>query len=255
VAPPAPVASPAAAAIARQAVIVPETVITPSPAPATTAGAANASEPSAADAAPNATDRVANQDAPMTGDDSSQGQGRRSPEFMRFAAALAHVAAPAADDAGRPVAGIVAPAAPAAAASTSVAAVTAPVAVAPPHMTPDAENIGRLVQAMRVNARPGAWEATVRLNPEHLGDVTIALRVDRNSVSAVVNAEASGVRQWLESQEQAVRSGMAEHGLQLERFVVQRDGQRKDAQPQEQESRRRPPKRATPAAERFEVVV
>ena len=124
-------------------------------------------------------------------------------------------------------------------------------------MSPGEENIGRLVQAMRINARPGASEMTVRLNPEHLGEVTIAIRVERNSVTAVVNAEAAGVRQWLETQEQAVRTGMAEHGLQLERFTVQRDGQRRDPQEQEPQpqSRRRQPKPNAHSAERFEILV
>jgi flagellar hook-length control protein FliK len=109
---------------------------------------------------------------------------------------------------------------------------------------------------MRVISRPGAWEANVRLKPEHLGEVNIAVRVERNSVSAVVNAEAAGVRQWLESQEQAVRNGMAEHGLQLERFVVQRDGQRRDPQQHEQpESRRQSTRRQAATTERFEIVV
>jgi flagellar hook-length control protein FliK len=193
--------------------------------------------------------------ATMTGgDQSSQDQGRRSPEFMRFAAALAQVA-PASEDGGRIAVPAMAPAtapAPAVPASAPVASAV----LVPTAETPDADNIGRLVQAMRINARPGAWEATVRLKPEHLGDVTIALRVERNSVSAVVNAEAAGVRQWLESQEQAVRSGMAEHGLQLERFVVQRDGQRRDNESApEQESRRRQPRRQPQTTERFEIVV
>ena len=57
-------------------------------------------------------------------------------------------------------------------------------------------------------------------------------------------------------QEEAVRSGMAEHGLQLDRFIVQRDGQRRDAQPQqEQQGRRQAPRRQAVTAERFEVVV
>jgi flagellar hook-length control protein FliK len=197
-----------------------------------------------------------NNDATMTGgDQSSQGQGRRSPEFMRFAAALAHVAPPASEDGARIAVPAVTPSAAPAPAVPSAAPVAA-AALVPTAETPDAENVGRLVQAMRINARPGAWEATVRLKPEHLGDVTIALRVERNSVSAVVNAEAAGVRQWLESQEQAVRSGMAEHGLQLERFIVQRDGQRRDHESApEQESRRRQPRRQPQAAERFEIVV
>ena len=199
---------------------------------------------------------AAGQDAPMSGQDQSNGQGRPTPEFMRFAAALAQVTPAGSEDAGHaPTAAV---AAPQAAASPNVAAPIAAVATAPvaQEETPGPDNVGRLVQAMRVIARPGAWEANVRLNPEHLGDVSIAIRVERNTVSAVVNAEGAGVRQWLESQEDAVRSGMAEHGLQLDRFIVQRDGQRRDAQPQqEQQGRRQAPRRQAATAERFEVVV
>jgi flagellar hook-length control protein FliK len=108
---------------------------------------------------------------------------------------------------------------------------------------------------MRVIARPGAWEATVRLNPEHLGEVSIAVRVERNAVTATVNAEAAGVRQWLESQEQALRSGMADHGLQLERYIVQRDGQRREAESQHQQPSRRQPRQRQATTERFEIVV
>jgi flagellar hook-length control protein FliK len=195
-------------------------------------------------------------DAPMTGDEqSNQGQPRQSADFVRFAAALSQLTAPDRDDTSRVV--LASPATAPAASGAAAAPVIAPVAPAETSVTPGEDNVGRLVQAMRVNMRQGAWEATVRLNPEHLGDVTIALRVDRNSVSAVVNAEAAGVRQWLETQEQAVRSGMAEHGLQLDRFVVQRDGQRRDPQQQEPQpqSRRRQPKSGPAAAERFEIVV
>ncbi len=198
---------------------------------------------------------TANQDA-MAGQDQPNGQGRPSQEFMRFTAALAQVSPAAGEDAGRAPASVVA----ASAAPAPAAAVTTPIAAAAPAPTtsaetPGPENVGRLVQAMRVIARPGAWEANVRLNPEHLGEVSIAVRVERNTVSAVVNAEAVGVRQWLESQEQAVRNGMAEHGLQLDRFIVQRDGQRRDAEPQQQESRRQAPRRQAAPTERFEIVV
>lgn len=200
----------------------------------------------------------AGSDAPMTGQDGSGGEGRPSPDFVRFAAALKQVAA--SGDEGRAAAPVVGPAAPAAAAPAvggpAAVAAAAPAAPAETAETPGADNVGRLVQAMRVMARPGAWEANVRLNPEHLGDVSIAVRVERNMVSAVVNAESSGVRQWLESQEQAMRNGMAEHGLQLERFVVQRDGQRREAPEHEQQQGRRSPRGRQPeAGERFEIVV
>jgi flagellar hook-length control protein FliK len=196
----------------------------------------------------------------MTGQQQQgQGQGRPSPEFTRFAAALAQVTSAGTEDGGRAAGPVAAPVAPAAAPATAPAHAAAATAAAAPQtagQTPEAESLGRLVQAMRVVSRPGAWEANVRLKPEHLGDVNIAVRVERNTVSAVVNAEAAGVRQWLESQEQAVRSGMAEHGLHLERFVVQRDGQRRDAEPQQQqESPRHRNRRPAATTERFEIVV
>jgi flagellar hook-length control protein FliK len=226
-------------------------------------GAAVRSEPVPSPAAHAAASFAsAGHDAFMGGDESSQGQGRPTPGFMRFAAALAQVAPPSSEDRAfaLPVAtagtAAAVPAAPLPSVPASVP--TAPTFRSPSTGTPDAENVGRLVQAMRINAtRSGSWEATVRLKPENFGDVTIALRVERNAVSAVVNAEAASVRQWLESQEQAVRSGMAEHGLQLERFVVQRDGQqRREADTHEQEQpRRRQPRRADAVTERFEVLV
>jgi flagellar hook-length control protein FliK len=121
---------------------------------------------------------------------------------------------------------------------------------------PETDNLTRLIEAMRVTAKTGGWEATVRLKPQHLGEVTIALRVDGDTVSATVNAEIAGVRQWLRSQEEAVRSGMAEHGLTLDRFHVQRDGQRsrRDAQQRDQPSYPRPRRAPESGTERFEVV-
>jgi flagellar hook-length control protein FliK len=193
------------------------------------------------------------------GDAQNSEQERRSPAAQRLAAALSSMApsGPAhegsAGSAPTPV--FTLPHA------TAPAAIAAPVAVAAPApMTDvDAENVHNLVQAMRVTAKAGGWEATVRLKPEHLGEVTIALRVEGNNVSAVVQAESAGVRQWLMDQEQAVRSGLSEHGLQLDRFAVSRDGQRREAGEhahEQQQQRRRAPRQAQSGNEtRFEIVV
>lgn len=204
-----------------------------------------------------AAETLANNQAAMSGEDQSGAQPKPSQEFMRFATALAQVTASA--DEPRAATSVVAPmTAGAAQAQTTAVAPAASAVPAGTVETPEthgAENVGRLVQAMRVIARPGAWEATVRLNPEHLGDVSIALRVERNTVSAVVNAESANVRQWLESQEQSVRSGMAEHGLELDRFIVQRDGQRREGESQQQESPRRQRRQPQVTTQRFEIVV
>ena len=125
---------------------------------------------------------------------------------------------------------------------------------------PDAQNIDRLVQSMHVNAKSGVMEATVRLRPDYLGDVTIELRVDGTGVSAVVRAESASVRQWLESHEQTIRSGLAEHGLELTRFIVDPDGQpqsQQDTQPDRDEQRRAAFRRRQQerSSQRFEITV
>jgi flagellar hook-length control protein FliK len=192
------------------------------------------------------------------GDTQSFGQEpRQSPAAQRFAAALA-AAAPAAGEAtpasaAAPV--ITVPVAAHAAAPVHVAAAAA-AAPAAPAAPVDVENVNRLIETMRVTAKAGGWEATVRLRPEHLGEVTIALRVEGKTVSAVVQAESAGVRQWLQSQEEAVRSGLSEHGLDLGRYQVDRDGQRREAEDpqQHQQPRRRAPRREA-QSQRFEIVV
>jgi flagellar hook-length control protein FliK len=204
---------------------------------------------------------VASAETQMGGGDAQNSeQDRKSPAAQRLAAALsmmgASAPAPEAGAGSAPAPVFTLPHA------TAPAPIAAPAAVAAPASTPhvDAENVQNLVQAMRVTAKAGGWEATVRLKPEHLGEVTIALRVEGNNVSAVVQAESAGVRQWLMDQEQAVRSGLSEHGLQLDRFAVSRDGQRREAgehaHEQQQQQRRRAPRQAlTGNEQRFEIVV
>jgi flagellar hook-length control protein FliK len=117
----------------------------------------------------------------------------------------------------------------------------------------DVENVTRLVESMRVQVRQGVQEASVRLNPEHLGEVTISIRVERGAVSAVVHAETPAVQQWLESQEEKLRSGLADQGLNLERFVVHRDRQQ-----ERRDQRYQAPPQYRPRREdgpRFEVTV
>jgi flagellar hook-length control protein FliK len=120
-----------------------------------------------------------------------------------------------------------------------------------------AENVERLVQAMHVNVKSGVMEATVRLRPEYLGEVTIQLRVDGSSVTAVVQTDTPAVRQWLESQEQTIRNGLAAHGLDLDRLVVNPDGEGQQPRDESEanESRRRAYRRRQQSTERFEITV
>ena len=106
---------------------------------------------------------------------------------------------------------------------------------------------------MRVQMKEGVSEATVHLRPEHLGEVSIAIRVDGKSVSAVIHAESAGVREWIQAQENTLRSGLSEQGLHLDRLLVQRDPRHDRREQARPEQRRARVKRGPETPERFEV--
>jgi flagellar hook-length control protein FliK len=116
-----------------------------------------------------------------------------------------------------------------------------------------AENITRLVQTMRVMSKDGISEATIRLRPDHLGEVSIAIRVDGRNVTATVQAESRNVREWLQSQEDSLRSNLSQQGLSLDKLQVQRDPKH-DRREQQHEQQPRPRYRRPQDVEaRFEV--
>lgn len=81
----------------------------------------------------------------------------------------------------------------------------------------------QLIQSLRMQFRNGIGDAVLHLRPEHLGEVTVALRVEHGVVSASIQAEDPAVRHWLASQESALRDGLSQHGLDLGRLVVEPD--------------------------------
>jgi flagellar hook-length control protein FliK len=107
-----------------------------------------------------------------------------------------------------------------------------------------AANIEQIVASMRVMTRETVSQATIHLRPEHFGQVSINIRVDGKLVSAVIQTESAQVREWLQAHEAALRSGLAEQGLQLDRLYVSRDPRqdRRDGHPQQQERRRQRPR-------------
>jgi flagellar hook-length control protein FliK len=132
---------------------------------------------------------------------------------------------------------------------------TAHAAQGPLAMPEPAENLSRLVQSIRVQARDGVSNATLRLNPEHLGELTVTIRVEAGTVSAVVRAESGDVRQWLRGQEGSIRAALAEQGLHLDELVVEQDGERPQdgGQEQEQQPRRHRVRMPSGVASSFEV--
>ena len=135
--------------------------------------------------------------------------------------------------------------------------VSAPVALAPLLPEQATANIDQMVQSMRVMVKDSISEATVHLRPEHFGDVRIQVRVDGKNVSAIVHTDSTGVHEWLNGQESTIRSGLAEHGLQLDRLIVQRDGRqdRRHAAHEQPEPRRRRVRRDADSNQTFEVSV
>jgi flagellar hook-length control protein FliK len=116
-----------------------------------------------------------------------------------------------------------------------------------------AENLERLVQTMHVMVKGNVSEATVRLRPEHLGEVSVAIRVEGKAVTATVTAEAASVREWLQSHEEALRTGLQQQGLTLDRLIVQREARQERREQQHQEARRSRPRRGQDPQPRFEV--
>ena len=115
----------------------------------------------------------------------------------------------------------------------------------------DASLHKQMVQAIQLQTRQGGGEATLTLQPEYLGDVTIALRVEQGVVTAHVSAATSEVRAWLTANEAVLREGLRDQGLTLERLVVSDEPAadvRKDAQsrrerdqaPPDEQPRQRP---------------
>jgi flagellar hook-length control protein FliK len=117
----------------------------------------------------------------------------------------------------------------------------------------------QIVQSMRLQFRDGIGEAVLTLKPEHLGTVSISLRVENGGLKASVQAEMPEVRQWLQSQQDSLRSALSEHGLRLDRFDVEPDGRRQSSSSDtrdEEPTRKRQPRRSAQVDEPvFEVVV
>ena len=114
------------------------------------------------------------------------------------------------------------------------------------------------MQSLKLQVQRGGGDAVLHLEPEHLGPVAISLRVENGAVSAVFTAEHPAVAEWLQSNQQSLRDGLQASGLNLERFVVQRDGQSpSDRQRREWvESRRRDLRRRLPQTDStFEISV
>jgi flagellar hook-length control protein FliK len=122
----------------------------------------------------------------------------------------------------------------------------------------------QVVQSIRMQAINGGGEAVVRLNPEYLGELVVAVKVEQGAVSAALQSDVPAVRKWVEANEGSLRQALAEHGLQLERLTVsgdapqtengEREARREDPREQESQPESRRQRKKAPDAT-FEVIV
>jgi flagellar hook-length control protein FliK len=122
----------------------------------------------------------------------------------------------------------------------------------------------QVVQSIRMQAMDGGGEAIVRLNPEYLGELVVAVKVEHGAVSAALQSDVPAVRKWVENNEASLRQALADHGLQLERLTVsgdapqaengEREARREDPREEESQPESRRQRKNAPDAT-FEVVV
>jgi flagellar hook-length control protein FliK len=113
----------------------------------------------------------------------------------------------------------------------------------------------QVIRGIQLQMRDGGGEARIHLRPEHLGDVVVEMRVERDGVVATLRADTPAVRGWLATHQDDLRAGLADVGLHLERLTVSDreapQDQRRDPAQDEAPRRRR---REQPAASgRFEI--
>ena len=101
-----------------------------------------------------------------------------------------------------------------------------------PAATPvEADPTPQIVKAVSLLWRDGVGEAKLRLEPEHLGSVTVSLRVERGVVTARMTADVPAVRDWIRTHESELRNSLAGQGLELDQIVVSADPDDRNRQP------------------------
>ena len=111
---------------------------------------------------------------------------------------------------------------------------------------PDADTPQRLVQSLRMQFLRGGGDAVVQLRPEHLGPVTVSLKVEQGTVSARITAADPVVAEWLQAHQDTLREGLQANGLTLDRLTVERDGRPPDRRERREQA---PRQRFRPASE------
>ncbi|MEA2063878.1 MAG: flagellar hook-length control protein FliK, partial [Gemmatimonadota bacterium] len=87
--------------------------------------------------------------------------------------------------------------------------------------TNQAEMIGKITQAARMGGNGSTSEISIRLEPDHLGQMKVRLSVNENqAVHARITVESHEARSLIEGSLARLRESMAEQGLKVEKFSV-----------------------------------
>jgi flagellar hook-length control protein FliK len=115
----------------------------------------------------------------------------------------------------------------------------------------------QIVRGMQLQMKGTVGEARITLAPEHLGEVVVEMRVEKDGVVATLRADTPAVRGWLATHQDDLRAGLADVGLRLDDLQVsERDSQRGRQQPpaeQQPHTPRRARRTSTGEMPRFEV--
>lgn len=85
----------------------------------------------------------------------------------------------------------------------------------------DAEAVGQVTRGLAAALRQGGGRATLRLTPDHLGQVTIELRVQGTDVAAKIDAATDPARRLLEASTDELRAALEARGLRVERIDIE----------------------------------
>lgn len=116
----------------------------------------------------------------------------------------------------------------------------------------------QVVRAVRMQWQQGVSEARLTLRPEHLGEVTVTLKIDHGSVSATLKADTPAAADWIRSHQADLRSSLDEQGLSLKSLEVGVDPEGRRRQPareREQDDLPRPRRRQGADLPRFDIHV
>jgi flagellar hook-length control protein FliK len=102
----------------------------------------------------------------------------------------------------------------------------------------------QIVKGLQMQVTAGGGDMRLTLSPEHLGTVSIDVRVVHDRVTATLMADSPAVRQWISTHQDDLRQRLDAAGLKLDDLVVKEDGRREGQEPQGE--RQAPEKRRTP---------